>query len=74
VAETKPPSKYDIPVVVEVPYHQPHLVNFFDAVRGNVQLNCPAETAFAATFTALRLNDAVARRQSVVFSADDLAV
>ena len=25
------------------PYHQPHLQNFFDAVRGKAKLNCPAE-------------------------------
>jgi predicted dehydrogenase len=74
VQETKPPSRYDVPVTVEVPYHQPHLVNFFDAVRGTARLNCPAEAAVAATVAALKLNEAVERKQSVALSADDLAV
>jgi predicted dehydrogenase len=69
VAETKPPSKYDIPVVVEVPYHQPHLVNFFEAVRGNARLNCSAETALPATVAALALNEAVQKRATLELPA-----
>ncbi|MEK7474095.1 MAG: Gfo/Idh/MocA family oxidoreductase [Candidatus Coatesbacteria bacterium] len=42
------------------PLHQPHLENFFDAIRGKVALTCPASEAFATAVTALRTNDAVA--------------
>jgi predicted dehydrogenase len=42
------------------PLHQPHLENFFDAIRGKAKLTCPAEEAFATAVSALRTNDAAA--------------
>jgi predicted dehydrogenase len=59
VQETRPPAKYEIPVVVDVPYHQPHLKNFFEAIRGAEVLHCPAETAYAAMVTVLKINEAI---------------
>ena len=47
------------------PIHQPHLENFFEAVRGKGTLNCPAEEAFATAVTVLRANDAVAARKTI---------
>ncbi|MBN2130724.1 MAG: Gfo/Idh/MocA family oxidoreductase [Sedimentisphaerales bacterium] len=70
VAETKPPSKYEIPVTLTDPYHQPHLRNFFDAIRGRARLASPPETALAATATALAINEAVAQKKTVEFDAD----
>jgi len=72
VAETKPPAKYDIPVAVDVPYHQPHLQNFFAATRGQAQLNCPAEAAYASTVTALKINEAVAARRTLELTPETL--
>ncbi|UCD50970.1 MAG: Gfo/Idh/MocA family oxidoreductase [Phycisphaerales bacterium] len=74
VAETRPPAKYDIPVTVDVPYHQPHLQNFFAAVRGQAQLNCSAETAYASTLTALKINDAVEKRQTLELVPDTFRI
>jgi len=34
--------------------HQPHLENFFDAVRKGTPLNCPGESAFATAVTILK--------------------
>lgn len=70
VQETTPPAKYEIPVAVEVPYHQPHLANFFDAIRGRAQLNCSAEIAYSGNVTALKINEAVELKQTLEFEPD----
>jgi predicted dehydrogenase len=71
VQETKPPSKYEIPVALNDPYHQPHLRNFFAAIRGTERLACPPETALATTITALTLNDAVEAGRGLTLSEAD---
>ena len=43
VRESVSPDEHKVPIVLRDPYHQPHLQNFFDAVRGKAKLNCPAE-------------------------------
>ena len=70
VEETKPPLKYEIPVVLRDPYPQRHLTNFFDAIRGTVPLASPPETALAATVTALTINEAAAQKRTVELGAD----
>ena len=40
VRESVAPDR-TVPVSLKDPYHQPHLQNFFDAVRGKAKLNCP---------------------------------
>ncbi len=70
IADTTPPAKYDIPVAVTSPYHQPHLKNFFDAVRGQAELTCPAELAYSATVTALKINEAVEKGQTIELTPD----
>lgn len=65
VAETKPPAKYDIPVVLTDPNHQPHLRNFFDTIGGRAELTCSAEVAYPATVTALKINEAVEKGQTL---------
>lgn len=71
VGETKLPGKYTIPIALEVPYYQPHLQNFFDAVRGKASLSCSAETAYGATVSALKLNEAVATDHTCVFKSEE---
>ena len=46
VRESVSPDQHLLPVTLRDPYHQPHLQNFFDAVRGKATLNCPAEEAY----------------------------
>jgi predicted dehydrogenase len=48
VRETGVVVPYQLPVVLDQPIHQPHLSNFFAAVRGEAELTCPAEAALAA--------------------------
>jgi hypothetical protein len=47
------------------------LANFFDAVRGNAKLNCPAEAGFAATVAALKINEAVAAARTLKLESEE---
>ena len=62
VADIRPPSpkpaRYDMLVKMDKPVHQPHLENFFDAVRGKAKLNCPAEVGYETAVTVLKVNAA----------------
>jgi predicted dehydrogenase len=71
VRETAALSAWDIPVTLDKAIHQPHLENFFAAIRDGTPLNCPAETAFASAVTILRVNEAVAARTQLAFAPAD---
>jgi predicted dehydrogenase len=72
VRESPKPPSYDIPVTMDgKPYHQPHLENFFDAVRGKAKLNCPAEIGYETAATVLKVNEAVAAGQKLEFKPED---
>jgi len=77
VRETPKPPSYDIPVTMDnKPYHQPHLENFFDAVRdnGKTKLNCPAEIGYETAVTVLKVNEAVAAGRKLDFKPGDFEV
>ncbi len=75
VRETPKPPSYDIPVTMDnKPYHQPHLENFFDAVRGKAKLNCPAEIGYETAVTVLKVNEAVAAGRKLEFKPEDFEV
>ena len=59
VRETGVAVPYEIPLALDKPVLQPHLENFFDAIRGNAQLNCPGDTALATEATVWRIAAAV---------------
>jgi hypothetical protein len=67
-------AEYKIPVTMNVPYHQPHLVNFFDAIRGKGKLNCPAEIGYETAVTVLKVNEAVTASCRQEFKPDDFHV
>jgi predicted dehydrogenase len=71
VRETAELSAWDMPVTLDKAIHQPHLENFFDAVRGRGKLNAPGEVAFATAVTVLRVNEAVAARRMLAFDPKD---
>jgi predicted dehydrogenase len=72
VRESPKPPSYDIPVTMEgKPYHQPHLENFFDAIRGKAKLNCPAEIGYETAVTVLKVNEAVAAGRKLEFKPED---
>jgi hypothetical protein len=65
VRETAPLLQYDIPVTFAKKIHQPHLENFFNAVRGTVKLNCPADEAFRSEYVIHKANEAIAARKTL---------
>ena len=74
VRESPKPPSYDLPVTMEKLYHQPHLENFFDAVRGKAKLNCPAEIGYETAVTVLKVNEAVAAGRKLEFKPGEFEV
>jgi predicted dehydrogenase len=74
VRETAQLSAWDMPVTLDKAIHQPHLENFFDAMRKSAKLNCPGEEAFATAVTVLKVNEAIAAQKMLTFSPDDFVV
>ncbi|MEN8127426.1 MAG: Gfo/Idh/MocA family oxidoreductase [Planctomycetota bacterium] len=71
---TYAPDEYTIPVSMNVPYHQPHLMNFFNAIRGTETLNCPAEIGYETAVTVLKVNEAVAKNCRLEFKPEDFHI
>ena len=74
VRESVSPDLHRVPVVLRDPYHQPHLENFFDAVRGKAKLNCPAEVGYESAVTVLKVNEAIDAKQRLSFRPEDFKV
>jgi predicted dehydrogenase len=72
--ETGQVVSYSIPLVVDKPPHQPHLENFFDAVRGKASLACPADVALRNDVVVLKVNEAIEARKMLALAAEDFAV
>ena len=68
------PAKYDILVKMDKPYNQPHLENFFDAIRGKAKLNCPAEIAYETAVAVLKVNEAVEAARKLNFKPEEFKV
>ncbi len=71
VRETAPLVAYELPVVLDKPLHQPHLENFFAAVRGEGTLNCDAAHAFESEAPIFMVNPAVAARKTIDLKPED---
>ena len=74
VRETAPPPSYGIPVEMRKKYHQPHLENFFGAVRGRNKLNCPGEIGYETAVTVLKVNEAVEAQKRLEFKPEDFEI
>ena len=75
VRESPKPPRFDLPVTMEnKPYHQPHLENFFDAIRGKAKLNCPAEVGYETAVTVLKVNEAIEAGKKLEFKPEDFKV
>ncbi len=74
VRETLAPPAYEIPVTMEKLYHQPHLENFFNAIRGKEKLNCPAEIGYETAVTVLKVNEAVEAMRRLEFKPEEFKV
>jgi predicted dehydrogenase len=74
VRESVSPDEHRIPVELTDPYHQPHLENFFNAIRGTAKLNCPAEVGYETAVTVLKVNDAIEANQRLAFTPEEFKV
>jgi len=74
VRETLAPPAYEIPVKMEKKYHQPHLENFFDTVRGKAKLNCPAKVGYETAVTVLKVNEAVEAAKRLEFKPEEFEI
>ena len=68
VRETAPLLQYDIPISFAKKIHQPHLENFFNAIRGQAKLNCPADEAFASEYVIHKANEAIAAQKTIAIT------
>jgi predicted dehydrogenase len=59
VRETAQLASFEIPVFFNKAIHQPHLENFFKAIRGEAKLNCPADEAFSSEYVIHKANEAI---------------
>jgi len=69
-----PPAKYYILVEMDQPFHQPHLQNFFDSIRGKATLNCPADIGYETAVSVLKVNDAVRKGTRLEFKPEEFSV
>ncbi len=74
VRESVSPDEHKVPVVLSDPYHQPHLQNFFDAVRGQAKLNCPAEIGYESAVSVLKVNEAIEAKSPLSFKPEDFHI
>lgn len=74
VRETAELSAWDIPVTLDKAIHQPHLENFFDAIRKGTPLSCTGESALATAVTVLGVNEAIAAKKMLTFKPADFLV
>jgi predicted dehydrogenase len=74
VRESVSPDQHRVPVVLRDPYHQPHLQNFFDAVRGTGTLHCPADVGYETAVAVLKVNEAIEARQRLSFRPEEFKV
>jgi predicted dehydrogenase len=71
VRVTAEAGRWPFPVDLAKPAHQPHLENFFDAVRRGTALTCPASLAYESAVAVLKVNDAVRTKSVVRFRPGD---
>jgi hypothetical protein len=72
--ESAPAEAFELPGGLSKPPHQPHLENFFAAMRGKAKLNCDARHAFESEAPIFWVNQAAESGQPINFTSDHLTV
>ncbi|MFZ9936693.1 MAG: Gfo/Idh/MocA family protein [Luteolibacter sp.] len=72
--ESAAPEVFDLPGGFNKPAHQPHLENFFEAVRGKATLNCDARHAFESEAPIFWVNPSALSKQPIEFTKEHLHV
>jgi predicted dehydrogenase len=77
-AETNPSPTTEYPYNIIAPdlklVHQPHLENFFNAIRGTEKLNCPGEVGYETCAIVFKTNEAIEAGKRLSFSEADFKV
>jgi predicted dehydrogenase len=63
-----------VPVTMDEPTYQPHLENFFEAIRGRAKLTCPAEVGYETAVTVLKINEAAEAGRKLEFTPEEFGV
>ncbi|MGI8905969.1 MAG: Gfo/Idh/MocA family oxidoreductase [Candidatus Sumerlaeaceae bacterium] len=71
---TQAVGSWILPVYLAKPVHQPHLENFFDAIRNGTPLNCPAEVGYECAVTVLKVNEAVEAARKLEYKPEEFQV
>jgi len=71
---SRPLRDYELPGDLNKPPHQPHLENFFAALRGEATLNCDARRAFASEAPMHWVNPSARSRQAIDFTKEHLGL
>ncbi len=74
VRVTSEAAKWPLPVELSKPAHQPHLENFFNAIRDGEKLNCPGEVGYECCVSVLKVNDAVAAEKKLTFDPKEFII
>ncbi|MFO8014520.1 MAG: Gfo/Idh/MocA family oxidoreductase [Phycisphaerae bacterium] len=69
-----PPVAFLLGVEPEESFHQAHLRNFFDAVRGRGDLACPAEVGYETAVQVLKVHEALQAQAPVTLGEEDYRV
>lgn len=74
--ESKALDPWEIPVVLDVYPHTPHVKNFIEAVqtKNHAHLTCPVEMAFHCAVTVLSAYESLKTGQKVLFKPTDFTV
>lgn len=74
--ETPGLEKWGLPVQLTKPYHQPHLENFFAAVRKDdpKAVSCPPETGYETAVAVLACNESILKNKKIEFKPEDFVV
>ncbi len=72
--ESAAPEGFELPGGFNKPAHQPHLENFFEAVRGKAKLTCDARHAFESEAPIYWVNPSALAKQPIQFTSEHLSV
>ncbi len=65
--------EFAVPLILRKPVHQPHLENFFAAVRGEGKLNCDGASALASEVAVFKINEAIEAGKKLNFTEADFS-
>jgi predicted dehydrogenase len=72
--ETAALVAYRIPVVFNKAIHQPHLENFFAAIRGEAKLTCPADESFVSELAVFKASEAIEAQRMLTITPEEIHV